>query len=414
MGKSACSLFLIILSTWLVGCGQTNLSDRDSKREQLKSSAEVKRRELKLVAGEYRGRLTQTSGVEQMVVLKLEIKDIPTAVEGQVDPVPTPVLTGFMRFYFGLNESASEFIGFGVQKADFDPINGKLDLVVENSDYKQVILSLEKSGAALNGNWTAPGLSTSGSAQLNTNTAPTASLPIKGEYAGSFVREGESSYQFAHLTIATNVQPPEGLQVSATLRLICGDWNSTEYLTYRFDSVQFNPISGQIVFRSTPSEIILSGYWSNGQIVGDWSTTFTGRMGKVDLKRALSPETPSIGSLFKPLRGTYQGTLRNTHPQSNLPERVMASFVTSQDLTLPNGIRITGNLRFYFGAFGSNEYFELPFTDIQYNFYTRKLVAKTGGDYKMTFKGDVTLSGIVGNLFTDALGEVAAMEVAKP
>ena len=55
----------------------------------------------------------------------------------------------------------------------------------------------------------------------------------------------------------------------------------------------------------------------------------------------------------------------------------------------------------------------MPFSYIQYNFFTRKIVAKTSGEYKLTLKGDVTLKDIQGKIFSDALGEVADVEVAK-
>ncbi len=90
------------------------------------------------------------------------------------------------------------------------------------------------------------------------------------------------------------------------------------------------------------------------------------------------------------------------------------SFVTSQDLTKPNGIAITGNLRFYLGEFGSTEYIEMPFAEVNHNFFTQKLVAKTGGEYKLTLKADADIHNkLSGTIFSDALGEVGTWEAIK-
>jgi hypothetical protein len=117
--------------------------------------------------------------------------------------------------------------------------------------------------------------------------------------------------------------------------------------------------------------------------------------------------------LFEALKGTYQGKLTNTNSQSNLPERMMISFVTSQDLSKPNGISVTGSLRFYLGAFGSNEYVEYAFSDVQFNFFTRYFTAKTNDSYKLTLKAEAKLNSISGTVSADALGEVGTFEVKK-
>ncbi len=415
MKNVSIALRFIVMCLFLVSCTKNSLSERDERRSQLANAADIKRKELMLVAGNYQGLLTQSSGPNQSVYLKLEIKDIPTPVEGQVDPVMTPILTGYLRFNFATGGDASEYIGFAIQKAEFDPNREKLDLVLNHSDYKDLIISLERKDPALKGTWTAPAIAASGNVELHrsddTGTG-SAIEQLRGEYGGTFYRE-DNLYQFGHLTVQTSFQPPEGLKVSATVRLIFGNWDSSEYLTYRFDPVSFNPVSGQIVFKSPNLDVSFTGSWSQGEMVGEWFSSYTGKMGKFHLKKNLTPAPNSTGSLFEALRGTYQGEVKNTNPQSNLPERALISFVTSQDLSQPSGIKITGNLRFYLGDFGSTEYVELPFTDIQYNFFTRKIVAKTAGDYKLTLKGDVKPKKISGILYSDALGEMADVEVQK-
>ncbi len=408
-------LGLIALSFLYAGCAKNSMSDRDVRLSQLTNAAEIKRKELNVVVGRYHGLLTQAGGPTQSVFLNLEIKDIPTPVEGQVDPVMTPILTGYLRFNFASDGDSSEYIGFAIQKAEFDPIREKVDLVLNHADYKELIISMERKDPSLKGTWTAPSVAASGAIELqrtNESGSGTAAEELRGEYGGTLFREG-NYYQYGHLTLQTSFQPPEGLKVSGTIRLIFGEWNSAEYLTYRFDQVQFNPVSGQIVFKNSSADVLLTGLWGQGEITGEWYSNYTGKMGKFRLKKNLTPSAEPTGTLFEALRGTYQGSVTNTNPSSNLPERAMVSFVTSQDLTQTNGISVTGNLRLYLGPFESTEYVEMPFSEIQYNFFTRKIVAKTSGEYKLTFKGDVNLKNIQGKLFADALGEVADVEIKK-
>lgn len=146
---------------------------------------------------------------------------------------------------------------------------------------------------------------------------------------------------------------------------------------------------------------------------GEWFSNYTGRIGPMRFRKAETPTIPPQGERLEALRGTYQGALHNTNPQSNLPERMQVSFVTSQDLTVANGIKITGSLRLYLGPFGSTEYVEMPFTDVQFNFFTRELTAKTSGDYKLTYRAHAESRSIAGKLYADALGEVGEAEVFK-
>ena len=398
----------------LPSCAKNSLSERDAKKEQLKSSAETKRKELQIIAGEFNGVLTPGSGVEQNTTLFLEIKDIPTTVEGQVDPILVPTLKGFLRFNLGSGGNNSEFIGYSVEKADFDPKRNRLDLVVSNATYKDIILACDLNGTSLKGTWTAPSTASSGTIALDKTQVQSGSIAdqLRGEYGGTLLHDAKSLYQFGQLTLSTSILPPEGLKVSATVRIIYGALGSTEYLTYRFDPVQFNPINGQIVFKSETNDVMFTGHWSKGVINGEWYSNYTGRLGNIFFKKDHTPE-PQSGSLFEALKGTYQGKLTNTNSQSNLPERMMISFVTAQDLSKPNGISVTGSLRLYMGPFGSNEYVEYAFSDVQFNFFTRYFTAKTSDNYKLTLKAEAKLNSISGTISADALGEVGTFEVKK-
>lgn len=407
-------LAIFTLALLLASCAKNSLSDRDAKKEQLKSAAETKRQELALVAGDYQGLFIHTTGQKQNTTLKLEIKDIPVQVEGGVDPILTPTLKGFLRFNLGANGEGSEYIGFSVEKGDFDPKQNKLDLVVTNSEYKDIIITCFAMDSALEGSWTAPTSATNGTLKLSRGVIQSQTLAeqMAGEYGGILFQDPKNLYQFSSLTLSTSIKPPEGLKVAATLRVIFGAWNSTEYLTYRFDPVQFNPMTGQIILKSETADLVFSGQWSQGELQGEWSSVYTGKLGKVSFKKNTVPSN-QIGTLFHALKGTYQGKIVNTNHSSNLPERLMVSFVTSQDLSKPNGISVTGSMRLYLGEFGSNEYVEYPFSDVQFNFFTRTLIARVSGEYKLTLKGSAEAQIIKGTVSADALGEVGTFEVIK-
>lgn len=411
--RKVVSLLLIPLA-FSLSCARNSLSERDSRREQLRNSADIKRKELEQVAGDYAGRLIQDDGTIQNASIHLEVKDVPTAVEGQVDPVMTPTLAGFLRF--NLSQDASEYVGFSLEKAEYDPSRAALDLVANNEIYKKLILGLKLTGNTLSGKWTAPDVSGAGSATFTKNAdAASLAVSLRGEYLGVLKRDALGMYQFANLTLNTTFTPPNGLKVSGILKVIFGPWDSTEYLTYRFDEVFYNPINGQLVMKGEGLDASFIGVVNQGKLQGDWYSSYTGRLGKAAFdKKPESPPLPSSGALFDTLKGTYKGKITNTNPQSNLPERAMVSFVTSQDLSAASGLKVTGTLRLYLGDFESQEYIELPFTDIQYNFYTQQIVAKTGGATLMTFKGEVrTDKQVVGKLFSDSLGEMATLKVEK-
>lgn len=279
----ALAIFLCIALT--ASCAKNNLSERDAKREQLKSAAETKRKELQAVAGEYSGVFSQSSGSDIDASLVLEIKDIPTSVDGQVDPISVPTLKGVLRIQLG----GSDYIGFPVDKADFDPKRNKLDVVATHSELKDVLLAAQLQGAKLNGSWTAPSIA-SGTFQLDRNQTVT---------------------------------------------------------------------------------------------------------------------------ITQSLKGTYQGRLTNTHPQSSLPERLLISLVTAQDPANPTSVVVSGSMRLYVGPFGSLEYEELPFTWVQFNVFKRRLIAKTTKEPKLTLNGEVESDKISGAVLADGLGEVGTFEVKK-
>ena len=245
--------------------------------------------------------------------------------------------------------------------------------------------------------------------------APPASTDsVAGLYRAILQQDGTDFYQEAHITLRT-VNPGNGtLKISANVRIYFGDSTSTEFLTYEFDDCQMNLLTRQINIKDGKNDVSFVGKLKEGRLEGEWFSTIQGKVGVFDALKMGSPAAPRNGVLVKTLTGYYRGQLENTHPESNLPERISVSLVTTQDTTTPEPtIRISGNVRLYLGDFGSWEYVETKVTDVQYNFFSRYLSFKTA-DYGLTFKGKMSPDGVYdAKVFADGLGEAAEVDVQR-
>ncbi len=235
---------------------------------------------------------------------------------------------------------------------------------------------------------------------------------VRGLYSAVLLHDGAEFYQYAKITLRT-VNVGGQLKVGANVKVLFGDLNSNEYLTYEYPDVPLNLLTRELSVRQDGNDVSLIGTLKNGVLEGEWFSTQVGRVGTFKAQKIGIPSAPIGGVLVKTLSGYYRGQLTNTNTQSNLPERVSMSFVTTQDST-PDGapvVRVSGNARFYLGSFESLEYVETPFTNIQFNFYTRYLTAKTQ-DYGLTIKGTMSPDGqFIGDVLSDGLGKVAELDL---
>ncbi len=237
---------------------------------------------------------------------------------------------------------------------------------------------------------------------------------VRGLYNGVLQHEGTDFYQYARITLRT-VNIGGQVKLSANVKVLFGDWNSNEYLTYEYPEVPFSILTREVSLRTDTNDISMIGMLRSGIIEGEWFSSQVGRVGSFKAQKTGLPTPPEEGVLVKTLSGFYRGALTNTNPQSNLPERITMSFVTTQDNNSEDGaaVRISGGARFYLGNFDSLEYVETPFTDIQFNFYNRYLTAKTQ-DYGLTFKGTMTPDGhFEGVVLSDGLGRVGTVNISS-
>jgi len=236
---------------------------------------------------------------------------------------------------------------------------------------------------------------------------------IAGQYNAILNHDDSGFFQYATITLRT-INPTGNVQISANIRVFFGELDSNEYLTYEFDKVPLNLLTRQISVQNENSDVSMIGFLKDGKITGEWFSTLIGYVGKFEAQKGEFPASPVDGEIVKSLSGHYRGTLVNENPDSNLPERLSFSFVTTQDNSSGQPtLFVTGNTRLYLGDFGSQEYVELVFDDIQFNYYNRFLTAKTA-EYGLTFRGDLDQNGVFeGEVFSDAIGYVGPALLEK-
>ncbi len=239
---------------------------------------------------------------------------------------------------------------------------------------------------------------------------------IQGTYRAILNHEAREQgdpqfHQYAAVTLRS-VNTGGNLKISASVRMIFGDWNSNEFLTYDYPEVSMNILTRQISIRNDNNDVSFIGTLRDGKIVGEWFAASMGRVGTFSADKNRIPEIPQESQLVKTVTGHYRGLLVNTNPESNLPERMTMSLVTTQSPTETGmELKISGNIRFYLGDFGSSEYVETPLSDVQFNFYNRYLTLKTQ-DYGLTLKGVLDQAGTYNaQVFADGLGLVGHVEL---
>jgi len=243
------------------------------------------------------------------------------------------------------------------------------------------------------------------------------STSIQGTYKAVLVHEprelgGITYHQFATITLRT-VNTGSSLKISASVRMIFGEWNSNEFLPYEFPDVPMNILTRQLSMRDNGKDVSLIGTLNReGQIKGDWFASSIGRVGTFVASKTETPILPVNSLLVNTVTGQYRGTLVNQNPDSNLPERITMSLVTTQSpVDGEMELKISGNIRFYLGDFGTSEFVETKLSEVQFNYYTRYLTLKTE-EYGLTFKGVLDPAGnYMAEVFANGLGSVGKVEL---
>ena len=407
-------LLLCMLLTPIFGCSKKSMSDRDSRREQLRLNAHKKRQELSPLAGNYRGQMIDASGYKQDVSLHLELKDVPETEGGQIDPVLVPTVNGALSLTYG-SGSDMELFSFGTNKADYNVSDSRLDVVVSNTNFKDINLSLNFSSDKLNGTWSSPSTSLSG--DVNLTRASELNLrgetpPVRGTYAGILEWDTSPFFLRGALTFSTAQDGVDSFHVTASLKVNIPSPLATESLLYEFDSVEFNPLTRQFSIRSENSDLYFVGQLLKNEIRGKWHSKRIGLLGTAVFSTEELP-TPT-GKINSPAAsGTWFGTVVNIRSDTQLPERLLLSFNAIPDKSQPGGLALVGSSRFYYGPFSSNDYLEYRFESIDYQPFTRKIVAVTLGSPKLTIQFDMDTSTISGRITDASLGQVATFNAGR-
>lgn len=236
---------------------------------------------------------------------------------------------------------------------------------------------------------------------------------VRGLYKAVLSHNNGKFYQLADITLRTS-NPSGQLKIAANVKLYFGDRMSPEYFTYEFPDVPYNLLTGEINIVNDQNDMSIIGKLTDGLIEGEWFSQVNGLVGDIVAKKPEEPKPADGLQMVKPLSGQYRGTLVNNNPRVNLPKNVTTTFVSTQENSgTSTQIKITGKARFYLGPIGSTEYVESEFTDIQFNYNTRFLTAKTR-EHNITFKGAVTQDGMFkGTVFHDAEGEIGPFSLSR-
>lgn len=405
----------LLVASMTLGCSRKTMNARDVRKEQLRINAHKKRMELAPLAGNYRGTMTNVEGSKQDVGIHLEIKDVPETEAGEVDAVLVPTVNASFSLTYG-SGTDMQLYSFSTTKADFNGADGKLDLVVSNTQFKDVNLSMHLIGTSLSGTWSSAANSQSGAIELirvESLSLGGETPSLAGDYKGYFAYDSLQSYQVGFINLVPSVTSG-GLNLAASVQMYYGSDHSGEALNYKFEEVEFNSATGSFTLNSEQSDILIKASLASGVITGEWFAKTTGKMGKIHLAKKSSVSPPENHLRLETLKATYRGSLKNTSTSTNLPERIMIGLITTFDPAAPRGLKVTGNVRLYYGPFDSQEFAELPFESIQFDPFRRTVTGKTTGMSHLTVVGSLSSSTkMTGTLSDDSLGQVGTFEVEK-
>ena len=397
-------IFLALLCLGLGACSKKSRSSRDARREQIRTNAESKRRELQPLVGVYRGILSDSQNNRRDVSLNLDVKDVPEGEEGEIDAVLVPKISGYLRMNFGAE--GKHFVSFGIDEAAFDQSTGLINLKMKNEKYQEIVVDLSMESDQLNGTWNAPHLANSGEISLFRNGANLTGedQSLRSTYKGYATWDSSNSYQDIELNLRVTPRQPDDLVLAATLKMYRGPKENDEYFTFDYDEISFNPITAEVDLQADATPISVRGKISDGKFAGSWVSKFTDGEGQILLSKGEELILPESLTLLPSVSGTYEGDLVNVHADTNLPKNFQITLSATGSSI--QEIQLIGGMRNYLGDFGTTEYVDFPFTEIEYNFFTRVLIAKTSEADQMAVYAKLDSGKLIGYLNHKTLGKI--------
>jgi hypothetical protein len=185
--------------------------------------------------------------------------------------------------------------------------------------------------------------------------------PSFGRYVGILKHDNLKKEQLAKLDFVVSRSAQNQLELRAVLSLQFGDFKSGEYVSYHYEKVRYNLLTGTLVFSETemPFAIYVKNF-SGDDLEGEVVSLWGGKVGTLVLSRT-KPAKPSA-PLIEPLWGEYTGkcgpekaklqlyTFRSTEDLAHQSQPFAAYFIKAN---LPIGCKAGScvTLRFNSGAY---------------------------------------------------------------
>lgn len=128
-----------------------------------------------------------------------------------------------------------------------------------------------------------------------------------GRYTGILTHSEIQQDQLVKLDFIVNRQSSQEFNLIAVMTLYFGDYGSNEYVTYHFDNVIYNVLTGTMAFDQPDQDItFIVDHFGQGRISGNLRSSVAGDVGRIDLaqNQPVRPNRP----LVQPLWGEYRGT----------------------------------------------------------------------------------------------------------
>jgi len=208
---------------------------------------------------------------------------------------------------------------------------------------------------------------------------------VFGRYVGVLKHEKIFKDQVAKLDFVTSRTNGNKLELMAVLSLYFGDFGSSEYLSYHFDSVSYNLISGELVFDQSDQELTLQTMsFKDGRLQARVRSNQAGIIGELDLTLNGSAKlaSPVIGIL----EGEYLSDCGGKKEKLQIQ-----TYRSSEEL-----VRLGNPFGAYQVKAQQAEQMQDMFGKDDTNFYVTNEF--TSGTYNF-FEGQLTLFGKLDNLF---------------
>lgn len=133
-----------------------------------------------------------------------------------------------------------------------------------------------------------------------------AAEPVFGRWMGVLVNERLDREQLVKLDFVTVRRVASEFQLMAMMSVYFGDFESGEYVTYHFDSVRYDVVTGTLVFDQMDQDVtFVVRRFNGGEMEADVRSATIGDIGHVSLRR--SESAVATRELLRPLWGEYRG-----------------------------------------------------------------------------------------------------------